>query len=690
MKNEEIADSLEELIVHLDTLYEEGKECVNPLTGEIVSDFAYDKLRADLVSLRPDSFVFNSPTVSEVTVVKKITHNPPLTSISKASHENRSVQEEQLFSWMNGCLEKLPEPSKQNPQKVFYSTYKLDGVACALYYEKGILVAAGLRPRDGINGEDITEQIRYVDEIPKKLKTKISCSVRGELICKISDFKQVQNELIAKGEKPRANPRNHVAGGIRQLKDPSKVKDQRLSFIAYSIESLENVPYKTEMERAEWCRNTLQIPFVEMNYFDFKNLSKMENEASKLEYEVDGVVIGVNSLEDQEQLGRHGDTITGNPRGKIAWKFAEERANPFIKKIEWKTGRTGNIKPVGSFDPVNLAGTQVQRATLHNLGFMFRNNIKLGTQIIVLKAGKIIPKVIGTLSERANYQNIEEVERPLHCPSCGMITKIRNNQDDTFELFCPNSKDCPSQNIQSLLHYLDSLGVLGIGESTITSLVEGGVVQTFVDFYKLTSSMAMDCGLTIRESLLTIAAIWMIPSPEKFEDSVIEEKIKNKQKSKLNIPAWKLFSSFGIESAGKSAGKALVNHFNSFDFLLNSTKEDLETVKDVGEKTANIICKWFKENKSKVLELLNYIDAEVPKTGPWTGKTFVLTGGFPNGKKSLETQIESMGGKCSSSVSKNTDYVIVGTDAGAKEKKAEELGIQRLSLEGFEKLFSEL
>ena len=353
------ADDLERIIAHLDTLYEAGEDCVHPDTGIIVTDGEYDALRRELQSLRPNSSLFDSATASEYqTDTGKVVHDPPMTSIEKASHEDVETQEGMLFKWLidattdgptsvsEGKMTKLRgKKYKEEPvefaKDYFYQAYKLDGVAIGIYYEKGKLVAAGLRPRDGVNGEDVTEQVRYVEGVPTKLKRKVSCSVRGELICKLSDFEKVQEELEAAGERLRANPRNHTAGGIRQFKDPPKTKQMRISFVAYAIERLSKPPYKTEVERAKFCEEELGIPYVETKSFNFSDLAKMEKAVPKLDFEVDGVIIGVNNLEDQEQLGRHGDRATGNPRGKIAWKFREEEATPVIKENSVANGPHG-------------------------------------------------------------------------------------------------------------------------------------------------------------------------------------------------------------------------------------------------------------------------------------------------------------------------------------------------------------
>lgn len=673
-------EELELVISHLDSLYEQGEDCIHPITNLIVSDGEYDALRRELLSLKPDSAIFNTPTASTVEAVKKIVHNPPMTSISKASHEDKAVQKAQLDKWIKDSA-----PQNYNDD-YFYQAYKLDGVACALYYEKGMLVAAGLRPRDGINGEDITKQIKYVSGVPEELNLPVTCSIRGEIICKLSDFEIVQKELEDAGEKLRANPRNHAAGGIRQFKEPEKVKSNRLSFVAYSIEGLDNPPYKTERERAIWCNKKLGVPFTRIEKFKFEDLEVLEKNVPSLDYEVDGVIVGVNNLEEQEQLGRSGDPKTGNPKGKLAWKFSEERATPEIESIEWNTGRTGAIKPVANFTAVSLAGTQVSRATLHNIGFMYRNQIGTGTQIVVLKAGKIIPKVVGVKSKLKNYNKIEDLDVPLCCPSCNHKTKIVNNKE-MYELFCPNDK-CPAKNVSSYFHFLKTLGVLGIGESKIESLTEAGLIDDFSSFYKLTPQSIKKSSLSLRQGLLVLAALHMIPTPEKYKDDDLLKKINKEIKNKKVFPLWKLFAAFGIETAGKSAGKALQENFSNIEDILKANVQDFSNINDIGTKTAEVIHNYLSQNKDLIKELLNYIEIESVKVGPLTGQIFVFTGGFAEGKTFWETAVEKLGGKCSSSVSKKVNYVIVGVDAGSKEQKADELGIQKLNIDQLKKMLN--
>ncbi len=685
---------LERVIAHLDTMYEQGEECRHPNTNIEVSDGEYDALRRRLRQLKPDSELFATATASKLASrVAKVVHDPPMTSIEKASHEDVVVQEEQLFKWLISRAgeadgKQVIIQGKQYkgqpvsiPESHFCLSYKLDGVAIALYYVDGRLTAAGLRPRDGINGEDVTAQARFVDGIPDQLQKEVTCSIRGELICRLSDFANVQQVLADAGEKLRANPRNHAAGGIRQFKNPEKTKLMHLSFVAYTIEGLE-APFLTEQQRSEYCRDVLGVPHIEIEPFEFSRLQQMEDAVPDLDFEVDGIVISVNVLQLQHDLGRHGDPRTGNPKGKIAWKFREEEARPLVKDIQWQTGRTGKIVAVANFDPVRLAGTNVSRATLHNAGFLKRNQITVGSTIAVRKAGKIIPKVTGVIDGQG------EPEFPDKCPACGGKTDlVEGGSAQMLELVC-TSKTCSAQSISTLCHFLATIGVLGLGESRVTQLVEGGKVATAADFYRLTVEGAMATGLTERQATLAVASVQMIGAPDKLTTEELLPMIDAAMEQKKEIPAWQVFASFGIGAAGKSAGKVLTSHFRSFDEIRAASVEALEQVDDVGEITAIAIREYFDLNEADVDDLLNFIDPVFSDDGGvLVGKVFCFSGGFPEGKKHWEQEVESRGGKCSSSVSKKTNFLVAGPGSGSKSAKAEKLGVPILSTDDLVKMF---
>lgn len=706
-------EELRRILAHLDTLYEMGEDCVHPDTGQVIPDDLYDDWVAELKTLSPNEARFtHQPSGSKVDHggKPKMIHNPPMVSINKASHEDATLQEEQLFKWMyeasqEADLKKIAIVDGKiyngktvvYPDGYFYQQYKLDGAACSIHYEKGVLKQAGLRPRDGVNGLDVTRNITEVLNVPKRLKLPLTLTIRGELVCLWSDFEKVQKMLANRGEKARANPRNHAAGAI-QNDDPDKVKDARLTFIAYGIENFDNPPYSTEIERAKWFNKTLGNPenpfrnliYVQSRPFRFDDLQMMEDNRKNLDYMVDGVIIGVNDLESQEQLGRYGDPKTGNPKGKIAWKFREETATVVIDHIVKETGRTGKITPVAVFaNSVRLAETDVTRATLHNYGMVKRYGIRPGTRIKVLKAGSIIPKVIDVVDGTG------EPDIPVVCPSCqqktvlkegGRIKDKAGNEVVAWDLWCENIA-CPAKHVSGLQHYLTTFGVLGLGESRIEALVGNGAVKSFADFYRLDVETAVACDLSERQALLAIAAIHLVTSPEKEKDNdKLRAKIETARKKKKEIPAWKLFACFGIPTAGNSAGKALVDHYGDFNTIINASAEDMVNIEDIGHKTAEVIENWFCENKAAVLDLLNYVEPTLPKVGPLTGKTFCLSG--VEGKAKWQKEIEDRGGKVTGSVGRKVDYLVAGAKSGAKSDKAKELGIPILDTAGLEKLLT--
>lgn len=694
-------ETLEESITILDTLYEEGRDCILPdvlskalelPVGCLVSDVGYDAMREELKRLSPHSFVFEKVTSSRHAIsTKKIKHDPLLTSIEKASHQDIEVQNQQLWKWIDDCNSKIKQTSnettldeKYNGKNVkygkncYYQQWKLDGVSIQIYYKDGKLVAAGLRPRDGEYGEDVTTQAKYVKGIPLQLKLPITCAIRGELIVLGSDFPEVQAWKQHQGEKEFSNQRSAAVGGIRQFNDPEKTKKHLITFIAHGISKFDNCPYKTEVDKAIWCNKNLGIQFVQTRHFNFCDLEKMEEEAPLLNYRVDGVVVGVNDTEELESLGTHGDKPYKNPRGKIAWKFAEERKSAIIKDIEWNVGRTGVIKGVAIFDPIRLADTDVRRATLHNLGFMIRSRIGTGTEIIVQKAGNIIPKVIGV---KAGHR---DPDYPRFCPSCQQSTAVIQNKD-MVELRCENPR-CPAKQLSNFCHWFKVLGCLGLGEATVEILINSGKIYNRADFYKLSVQDCQSAGLSERESLLAVAAIHMVYDPEHIEDKELTKQLKIVTTSPKKVAAWKFFAALGIPTAGEDSGKSLVDRLGGIDKIRAASVNDLQSVDGVGKKTALIVHDYLKSHVSEIDLLLPYFELELPKRGPLTNTIFCLSGSLPEGKDMWKKKIEDLGGKCVGSVSKKVNYLVAGTGSGEKSQKASELGIAILDVDGLKKL----
>lgn len=671
-------DELLEVIQVLDTLYEDGSDCIDPRTGNLVTDTTYDQWKQELIDLLqendPTHEFLQQPSISSLdSGVKKIKHDPPMTSINKANG-SKVEKNKILDDWINKIVTELGYDNKSK-HEVIAQSFKRDGVAIALYYENGKLVKAGLRPQDGINGEDVTENAKYVQGIPETLREPVTCSIRGELECKISVFEEINNEQEKNGEKTYANPRNYTAGSIRQFKNPIETKKRRLNFTAYSIENLDSPPYKTAIERAKWCNNVLGIPFVRVEPFNIKDLEKMESLVDTLDYEVDGAVLEVNNLEDQEQLGKHGNSTTGNPKGKLAWKFSEKSVIVTINNVVWNTGRQGKITPVVEFYPTRIAGTMVKRCTAHNVGIMKSKKLGVGAEIGVIKSGKIIPKIISVEKEA------KTVEIPSVCPSCNYKV-IEESSDNAMELFCRN-QNCPAQNVGRLYNFLNVIGCKGVADSTVTKLVERKLVTNCSDFYKLDFNQLKQSGFTERQSALIIANIAMVADPDKIKDC---EDLLNKAKSnnKIKTSMQQFIAALGIPGASKGTGRTLSVHFKGdFDKVRNASVEDLKLVEDIGGKTAENVFVFFKSYCTEVDELLKYIELEKAKEGKLSGKSFVFTGTFEEKRRDLEQMVENLGGKASNSVSKKVNYVVVGQDAGSKAEKAEKLKITTLNIDEF-------
>jgi DNA ligase (NAD+) len=682
-KGETPLKALGRTLVHLSNLYENGDDCIHPDSGVIVTDEEYDDILKIFQKEDPNSDLLKKATPADTIADKdagKIKHNPPMTSISKANGDDK---EETLEKWLVNSL----GDNWKNKKSKIVKAFKRDGVAVAIYYKKGKLVGAGLRPRGGMEGEDVTENIKYVKGVPIKLPKPVTISIRGELECQISTFEKVNKQF---GNK-YANPRNFTAGSIRQFKDPTKTRERKLNFVAYAIEwqGSGNPPYKTEYERALWCAKTLKIPHIRVEPLDhsslpkiLKQLKELEDLVPEIDYEVDGVVLSVSNLEDAAQLGRHGDRDTGNPHAKLAWKFKEQSAVVTVKDIDWPIGRTGALTPRVHFNPVQLAGTSVEKATCHNLGYILRRRITIGTKIRVIKSGKIIPYVVDVVAKAG------KVNYPKKCPSCNNPLDIVEGNDDNQELVCSNLL-CEAQAVRGLYYYLSTFGVKGVGESTVEKLYESGVVKTPVDFYKLRVKDVVKSGLSKRQSLLALAGIYMIPKPEKQkDDKKLGQQIEKKASKQLTLPMAKLIAAFGIPSVGVSTGDDLVDHFGKLDKIRKASVANLEEVGNIGEKTAQRIKRFFSKNSKLVDDLLEHIKPEGPKTGKLSGKTFVFTGGLPGGKDVWKQRVKDQGGKVSSSVSEKTDYVVIGNDPGSKADKAADLEIDTLDSKKLEKLLA--
>lgn len=674
-------DELETLVIHLSALYDVGEPTVD-FDGEDVSDPHYDELVSALKVARPTSKAFDgiSPSAAVSTVADEgdllVTHKPPMTSIAKADTEKR----QQIYDdWIARCCRELKYPKSHG---MFAQSFKLDGVAVRLYYEKGKLVRAGMRPRSGIKGTDVTANVKYVKGVPQTLPLPLTLAIGGEVICLKSDFKLVQAACIAAGEDVKKNERNHAFGALRQLKDPKKTKSGMLTFMAYNITGFDDYKkyYETEVERAKWCNQVLldDANFIQVRLHDSDDLTKMEALAPGLDYRLDGIILKVNNLEDQEQLGHHGDDETNEPHGALAWKFTAEQAQATVKEISYEASRTGRITLVANFDGVPLAGTTVKRATCNNIGWAERMGIGVGTVIVFEKGGEIIPKIVKVASGK-----VDKLDYPKTCPSCGGQVTLKTSVDDKKDLRCENGL-CPAKHIKGMVHYLLKLECKGIGESTIEPLIRKGKIKEWADLYTLTVQDCVDCEFSARESLLALATIHKIkPSKDDHKLTVTIMDVKTKKKV---VPAWQFFAALGIPQCGESAGKALIEHYGSFDKILAATRDELLAVNGLGATSADNISKFITTFKPQIERVLEHVELELPKTGKLTGINFCLSGSFDLGKEYWEKRIQDLGGNCQSSVGRKTNYLVAGPGSASKSEKAKELGTKIIDVVELEKM----
>lgn len=730
---------LEYRIKHLATQYAAGRPegCIDPIIGKLVPDPEYDDLIDRLKTEQPDSTVLETVEAGEDVPdpdAKVVTHNPPMTSIEKAN--GTEVEKARVLAdWIADCYDELHpglrdkkwgeavikkwdiikdfdyktlEPidvfeyklnlrgypyDPAHLRETFCLLYKRDGVACRLYYKKSKLVAAGLRPRNGVDGEDVTANVQYVKGIPLDLGVDFTGAVQGELYCLRSVFERKNAEMLASGaiKVPYANERNYTTGSIRQHKDPTVTAQREIGFIVHGAVAIDSKhDFKTEYERARFFAS-VGFEVVRVSQFEFGTLAKLEEMMPQLDYLVDGVVVKVSSLQDQEDMGNHGGKATGNPRGALAWKFRDEIAEVPLREIVAQVGRTGGLTPVLEFGKTaRLAGTNVDRATGHNLTFLALNKIVPGCIIGVKKSGMIIPTVeyvLDGVGEPAYVKDTDEEYKKKgakkltpkdlqpyvyadKCPSCGHNTQIIEGAPGNYELVCGNDPlDCPAQQVRGFSHYLTIMGVKGIGESILTKLVDAGL-KSPARLYSYLSVELEQVGLSKRESLLAVAAIHGINNPSQYDDDILIGRIAAARKVKKKVAIWQLFASFGIPGAGKTAGKALQTKFLTLDNLRKASPEEIVTVEGIGQGTADAIHHFFQQHASLIDDMLKYLEVEGPKTGKFTGKTFCLTGGFSPNKDYWKKEIEDLGGVCKDTVGKTLHYLVEGEDAGSKVDKA--------------------
>lgn len=616
-----------------------------------VSDSEYDRLYRELVELEaayPDQVLADSPTHRVGGKVldgfEKYSHQYPLYSLQDA------FSREELEAFDARVRKELPQPT-------YICELKIDGLSISLTYEKGILVVGATRG-DGSIGENITENLKRVKDIPLTLPEKLDITVRGECYMPRASFDQVNQARQENGEPEFANPRNAAAGTLRQL-DTAVVAKRNLATFLYqeaspsTRDSQEKV--LKHLEQLGFVVNPKRILAKTIDeIWDF--IQEVGKEREHLPYDIDGVVIKVNDLAGQEELGF---TVKA-PKWAVAYKFPAEEKEAQLLSVDWTVGRTGVVTPTANLTPVQLAGTTVSRATLHNVDYIAEKDIRKDDTVIVYKAGDIIPAVLRVVESKRVSK--EKLDIPTNCPSCDSHLL---HFEDEVALRCINPR-CPAQIMEGLIHFAsrDAMNITGLGPSIVEKLFAANLVKDVADIYRL-----------------------------KEEDFLLLEGVKEKSASKLyraiqaskENSAEKLLFGLGIRHVGSKASQLLLQHFHSIENLAQADPEEVASIESLGSVIAQSLQTYFATEGSKILldELkeagvnLDYKGQTVVADAALSGLTVVLTGKLERLTRSeAKSKLESLGAKVTGSVSKKTNLVVAGADAGSKLQKAQELGIE--------------
>lgn len=627
-----------------------------------ITDYEYDQKMNELKRLErehPEYVTPDSPTQKVGGSAKReagvlVEHNVPMLSL------------QDVFD--RGEVENfVAEMKKQLDDPEFVVEYKIDGLSLSLRYEYGELKLAETRG-DGIQyGEDVTANAKVIRDVKKKLKDKPEyLEIRGEVYMTEADFEKVNEKQELLGKKLFANPRNCAAGTLRQL-DSAVTKERGLSMFIFNIQDARGISFETHTEGYEYLKKQ-GIRVIE-EYTVCKTadevwaaIEKIGENRGKLPYDIDGAVVKINRFSDREKLG----ATSKVPRWAVAYKYPPEEKETKLLDIELSVGRTGRITPTAVFEPVRLCGTSVSRATLHNQDFIDELDIGIGDTIVVYKSGEIIPKVRRVIHEK-RPAGVKKFVIPNVCPVCGAKTE---REKDTADIKC-TSPNCPAQLERHMINFVgrDAMDIKGFGATYIMELVRLGYLKDIADIYDLKQH---------REELIEQGIIGKEKNTDKLLDAI--------EKSKQN-EAFQLLTGFGIPNVGKAAAKTILKHFGSIEALMQADMESLQQVADVGEVTALCIRNYFQdENNCKIIERLKEagVNMEMAETGSEDGRfdglTFVITGTLPTmDRKAAAALIEAHGGKVSGSVSKKTNYLLAGENAGSKLTKANDLGVSVIS-----------
>lgn len=624
-----------------------------------MQDFEYDRLLRELETLEaqyPQWKQPDSPTQrvggAALSKFEKVTHAVPLMSLQDV------FSMEELEDFLTKILE-------QHPQTAFSVEPKVDGLSVALEYENGLFVRGATRG-DGVVGEDVTENLKTIPSIPMAIpNAPARLIVRGEVFMPKESFRKLNEEQEAEGKPLFANPRNAAAGSLRQL-DPKIAAKRRLDILVFNVQLAEGVEFETHSQSLQYLRDLHFKVIPNQLLSDPQEIGKaveaINENRENLTCDIDGAVIKVDSLALREQLG----TTAKFPRWAAAYKYPPEIKPTVVEDIVVQVGRTGVLTPKAVVRPVRLAGTTVTNATLHNQDFITQRDIRIGDTVLIRKAGEIIPEILEVdLSKRP--ENTQPYRLPACCPVCGAPTE---REEDGAFLRCTGA-ECPAQLSRNLAHFVsrDAMDIEGFGSAIVDALIEKGYLESPADIYYLTLDELKSLwqkGDTAANNLLTA--------------------IENSKQQDVS----RLIYGFGIRQVGAKTARVLATAFGNLESLMAADVETLTQVEDIGEITAQSIVSWFSQPQSEhLIRRLKEAGVNMESLRKITdtrfaGKTFVLTGALTKFTREEASQkIELLGGKVSGSVSKKTSFVVVGENAGSKERKARELGIPLLTEDDF-------
>lgn len=632
------------------------------LDNPTITDQEYDDYYNELLSIEekyPELKREDSPTnrVGGAVLDKfeKVTHDHPMLSFDDIFNEEEIILFDERIKKVVSTAHYTLEP-------------KMDGLSGSLIYKNGVLVRGATRG-DGVTGEDITTNIKTIKSVPLRLTEDIDIEVRGEIYMSKKSFLEANREKIKNGEKEFANPRNAAAGSIRQL--DSKVTAKRnLDFMAYFIPNPEDYGIKTQKESLEFLRKLGFVTNYKLNGYaknvkDITNyIDSLSEKRDNLPFEIDGVVLKVDNLEDEKRLG----FTSRVPRWGIAYKFPAKEVLTTLKEIKFTVGRTGKITPNAIFSPVHVSGSLVSKATLHNSDYCIDKDVRVGDTISIRKAGDVIPEVVEVKLDRRKEDSVP-FKMIENCPMCNSVL-VRKDANH----YCKN-EHCPSRKIESLIHFSsrDAMYIEGFGESIVEDFYNLGYLKNIDDFYTLDK---------YKDELMLL---------EGFGEKSISKLLESASNSKKNSLERLLFG-LGIRYVGKKTAKILSKYYKTMDNLIKADFDELKSINDIGDVIAKSIVDYFSDEKNinlinrlKDLNLnMRYLGEEVNTSNEnINGKTFVITGTLSRPRDEIKEEIEGLGGNVTGSVTKKTDYVIAGEKAGSKLTKANELGIRVLTEEEY-------